>query len=263
MVASLRHAVLPGRFQLAGSAPHRKKGYLVELSVDPHLDFSHIIVILLGEGEHLGADVLLGYPVGVVPGDAAQAYQITPDAETVSAEVEFVLFFHPGILLVAEHRIGIHKVLLKRKNTYVKLRDGHTLSVHLASVSLDQLESLVVGIKRALCERNVSSFEIAVPYRLQRLAPELRNAALAIHHAEHSANGGRIAVRILAAAGSDFHRLSEIAVSVKQTDCDIGRIDLCVNVETQEHSLRATRVGTPFLEYFEPALLPVVRILFV
>ena len=205
MVASLRHAVLPGRFQLAGSAPHRKKGYLVELSVDPHLDFSHIIVILLGESKDFRTDVLFGNAVGVVPGDAAKAYQITPDAETVSAEIELVLLLHPGILLVAEDRIGVDKVLLKRKYVNRVLRYADLVPVHGTCSPGNELEGLIERIIRTLCKRNVSSLKIAVPHRLQRLAPELRNAALAIHHAEHSAHSSRVAVGILSATGSNFH----------------------------------------------------------
>ena len=142
--------------------------------------------------------------VCVALADAAQANQVAPDAETVAAEIELVFALEPVVFLVAVDGICTHEILLERQNLHGQLGDRDFSVSELAAVLFDKRKGMAIRHLRALCERDIRALEIEVPNLIQRLFPEVGQFAFAVHHSEHAAHRGGIAVGILAAAGRDL-----------------------------------------------------------
>ena len=92
--------------------------------------------------------------------------------------------------------------------------------------------------------------------------PFLGDGLVAVHHAENARRRCRIAVGIVAAAGGDVHGPFEIALPVEQADDHERAVDGRIDVEAIPHALGAADVVGVTVGHFEPALFPVVRILF-
>src|SRR5690606_14501418 len=71
----------------------------------------------------------------------------------------------------------------------------------------------------------------------------------------------RVAVRILSRPGGDLHGLSEITISIQQSQYDVRGIYFCVDVECSKYTVGTADIVCPFFLDLEPGLLPIVRIL--
>ena len=114
-----------------------------------------------------------------------------------------------------------------------------------------------------LVKRNCSTLEVEVPDLVERVEPELRNVVITNHYTEYTTYSRRVTVRVLTTSCRDVNRFCEITLTIEKTDSDERCVDLCVDVEVKEYTLRTSYVLVPLLVDLPPALLPVIRILLV
>ena len=109
-----------------------------------------------------------------------------------------------------------------------------------------------------IVKRHVGVYEFAVLHLMQISHPLFRNITVAQHRSQNTGSRSGVTVGILSASGCNFHSLSEIGLTIEQSNHNVGSINHGVDVQRVVHTLGASHFIGPSLLAFGPGISPIV-----